>query len=89
MATLDDIREAVQRQTDEDGVIMESPIPDGVPLVGTIAEVTSLSPPMAETLAGRSVKVKAYVGPVPLVGQIILLVRINRWWLAITGITVV
>ena len=86
---IDNLRDVVRRHVQDDGTIVESALPDGVPIVGTLGEVTSLSPPRVELLSGRSAKVRAFMGPVPEVGQIVLMIRVNHWWLALTGMTVV
>lgn len=89
MADLELIREAVRRHIQDDGVVIESALPDGVPLVGTVGNVVSLAPARVELLSGRVVTVRAYMGPVPNIDQTVLMVRINRWWVAFTGMTVV
>ena len=89
MADLDVLRQAIKRHIADDGTVIDSQLPDGVPLVGTVGNVVSLSPATVELLSGRIVEVRAYMGPVPLVDQTVLMVRVNRWWVAFTGMTVV
>ncbi|HSG29507.1 MAG TPA: hypothetical protein VLA34_13590, partial [Candidatus Krumholzibacterium sp.] len=81
---IENLREKVSRHTDDDGRVIDTAIPDGIPLVGTIGEVISLGPNVeVELLSGRIIKPKAYVGPVPNVGQHILMVRVARFWIAV------
>lgn len=86
---IENLREKVSRHIADDGQIIDTALPDGIPLVGTIGEVLSLGPAQVELLSGRIIKPKAYVGPVPEVGQFILMVRVARFWVAITGVQVI
>ena len=85
MATLDGIREKTQRSVDPvTGVITES---DETAVKGTIvqvAEVKSLNPPLVELLNGEIVEITGrLVGVTVSVGDLILVARIARWFLAL------
>lgn len=86
---IEQLREVVSRHTEDDGRVVDTALPDGMALVGNIGEVLSIGPAEVELLSGRVVRPKAYVGPVPNVGQIILMVRVARFWIAVTGVQVI
>lgn len=89
MPSIDAVRLLVSRHVEDSGRVIDSALVDDFNLSGTLGEVLSLSPVRVETLAGETVKPKAYVGPVPAVGDLVLLIRVARWWLAVTGIQVI
>ncbi len=87
---LHNLRQKISRHIDEDtGIVTDSQIPDSIPLTGSIGEVISLTPPMVELLSGKQVRVRAYTGTVPAIGQKIFLIRLNKWWIAFPDVTVV
>lgn len=89
MPSIAQVREAVRRRTRDDGVLVETRMPTSIPLEGTLGEVLSLTPPRCELLSGYAIRPKAFIGPTPQVGDLVLLVSIGQWWLAFTGMTVV
>ena len=89
MATLDQIRAAVERHIDSTGLVRDSELAHRFNLSGTIAEVVSLSPARVEILSGPTVAVDAYVGAVPTVGDIVLVVEVAHFRIVISGIEVI
>jgi len=85
MATLDGIRDSLKRSVDPvTGVVTESDIEA---IKGThiqVAEVTQLNPPVVELLDGSSVEVTArLVGMTVSVGDLILVLKVARWFIAV------
>jgi len=85
MATLDGIRDALKTSIDpETGVITESDIEA---IKGThiqVAEVIQLSPPVVELLDGSFVEVTArLVGVTVAVGDLVIVLKVARWFIAI------
>lgn len=89
MATLEQIRRLASRRLREDRVIIDSPLLDRYSVHGNVAEVKSLSPARVELLSGREVGVDAYVGPVPSVGDLCVVLEVAQFRMVVTGIEVV
>lgn len=89
MPDLDAVRQNVLRWVDEDGRVRDSQLRHRYPVNGTIGEVVSLTPPRVEVLSGPSVKIDAYVGPTPVVGELVIVIEVVRYRIAITGVQVV
>lgn len=86
---LDQIRNHLLHSVDENGVVHQAKIAHRFPVNATIAEVKSLSPPRVEILSGPTIKIDAYVGPTPLVGEICLVLEVARYRIAVFGIEVI
>lgn len=86
---IESIRRNVRRSVRDDGRVVETAVTDRIPLFGTIGEVESLNPPRVEVLSGPSIKPDAFVGPLPAVGDVVLVIEVGRYRLAVTGIRVI
>jgi hypothetical protein len=89
MPTIQQMREVVSRIIDDDGRVRDSTLREEFVIKGTLGEIVSLSPPRVELLDGRTIRPRGYVGPVPALGQIVLVLRIAKWPLVVTGIEVI
>jgi hypothetical protein len=89
MATLDQIRAVAVRRTREDGVIVDSDLPHRFGLSGTIGEVKSLSPARVEILSGPTIDVDAYIGPIPAVNDIVLVIEVAQFRAVVTGVEII
>ena len=89
MPTIEQARRLAARRTREDGLVVDSALPDRLPLYGSVGEVKSLTPARVEILSGRTIPVDAYLGPVPAVGDLVLVVEVAQLRAVITGIEVV
>ena len=90
MSTLDAVRDAVCYDVDEEtGEVRQTSLRESYNLFVTIGEVTSLVPPRVEILNGDVVRVRAYVGAQPQLGDMVVMLKMMRFWVAIAGVTVV
>lgn len=89
MATLEQARRLAERRIRDDGVVIDSPLLDRYAVQGNVAEVKSLSPARVELLSGREVGVDAYVGPVPSLGDLCVVLEIAQFRMVVTGIEVI
>lgn len=85
MATLEGIRESMSRSEDPvTGLITET---DPANIVGTViqvAEVKSLNPPLVELLDGSTVEITArVVGQTVAIGDLVLVLKVARWFIAV------
>lgn len=84
MPTLDQIRARLSRSVDPvTGAVTET----DATAVGdvTVAEVKQLNPPLVELLDGTVVELTARVvsGYTPTVGDLVLVVKVARWFVAV------
>lgn len=84
--TLDQIRNAVTVWEDNSGRIRNTALVDEYNLTASAGEVKSLNPPQVEVLSGRVVRPQALIGPIPSIGEIVLVVRFAGLLVVFSGV---